>query len=176
MPEEQANGIYILDIGYDAEYSDPYVGESMSDELSQEEADGLLKMEKKSAKEESQRLPSLGAKASFPLVSMDGREEFLLDVGSSKIKLLKINLQNRARTTVILVRLDTDGAPHRNPDDVEIPCPHIHLYRAGYQHKWAYPVPEEHFRDLTDRKQTLEDFMAFCHIIAPPKFDNELFS
>ncbi|HEY7442131.1 MAG TPA: hypothetical protein VH701_06920 [Vicinamibacterales bacterium] len=24
------------------------------------------------------------------------------------------------------------GAPHRNPDDEEIPCPHLHLYREGY--------------------------------------------
>jgi hypothetical protein len=30
------------------------------------------------------------------------------------------------------MRLDLDGPPHRNPDDQEIPCPHLHIYRAGY--------------------------------------------
>jgi len=94
----------------------------------------------------------------------------MLDIGTSSIKLSKLMFQNRARTTAILVRLEIDGSPHRNPDDTEVPCPHIHLYREGFNDKWAFPVPSEHFRDLTDKYITLEDFMRFCHIVQPPEF------
>jgi hypothetical protein len=27
------------------------------------------------------------------------------------------------------MRLDLDAAPHRNPDDQEIACPHLYVYR-----------------------------------------------
>ena len=153
------------------------VGEGVvSDDLTQKEADDLLALEKVRQKDDLIPWPDMGAKAVVPLVSIDGREEFLLDVTTSSIKLTKLMLQNRARVTTILVRLEIDGSGHRNPDDVEVPCPHIHLYREGYNDKWAYPVPTKHFRDLTDRKKTLEDFMTFCNIVRPPEFQDGLFS
>jgi hypothetical protein len=142
----------------------------MSDELSQEEADRLLVLEKRRTRDEAVFWPNGGGKIAVPLVSIDGREEFMLDIGTSSIKLSKLMFQNRARTTAILVRLEIDGSPHRNPDDTEVPCPHIHLYREGFNDKWAFPVPSEHFRDLTDKYITLEDFMRFCHIVQPPEF------
>ncbi len=147
----------------------------MADELSQQEADELFALEKHRVNDNEVMWPSMGSKASVPLESIDGREEFHLDVATSSIKLSKFMLQNRARTVAILVRLEIDGAPHRNPDDVEIPCPHIHVFREGYNDKWAYPVPPEHFRDLSDRKKTVEDFMRFCNITVPPIFTDGLF-
>lgn len=48
------------------------------------------------------------------------RENFLLDIRRGKIDLLKATNQNRARQTIVLVRLDLGGAPHRNPDGEEI--------------------------------------------------------
>ena len=108
-------------------------------------------------------------------MSEDGRDEFILDVATSSIKLSKITLQNRARTTAILARLDIDGPSHRNPDDFEIPCPHIHLFREGFNDKWAFTVPSAHFSDLSDRVKTLEDFLRFCSVIEPPFFKFGLF-
>ena len=144
------------------------------DELTQEEADRLLELAKVRTSAEQVEWPT-GAKVIVLLKSNDGREEFLLDVATYLIKLSKITLQNRARTTSILVRLDIDGRPHRNPDDVEITSPHIHLFREGYNDKWAYPVPSEKFRDLSDRAKTLEDFFRFCNVVEPPHFRFGLF-
>jgi hypothetical protein len=44
----------------------------------------------------------------------------------------KATYQNSARQVIILMRLDLDRLPHRNPDDTEVPCPHLHQYREGY--------------------------------------------
>lgn len=148
----------------------------MSDELSQQEADLLLSMEKRRLSDDDVVWPSLGGKAVVALSSLDGREEFMLDVTKTSVKLSKLTLQNRARTTVILARLEIDGSPHRNPDDVELPCPHFHLYREGFGDRWAFPVPSEHFRDLSSHMTTVEDFMRFCHIVEAQRFSGGLFA
>jgi hypothetical protein len=147
-----------------------------SDELSQAEADSLLAMEKHRISDVRLLLPDLGGKLSVELQSVDKRERFYLDTNRSSIKLTKFTVQTRARVITILARLDVDGAPHRNPDDVEVPCPHLHLYRQGYGDKWAYPATIEHFRNLSNRWVTLQDFMRYCHITKPPDFERGLFS
>lgn len=148
----------------------------MSEELTQDEADRLFRMEKKRTKVEMVRWPGLGKKVTVDLFSSDTREAFILDVERSYIKLSKLTLQNRARVTVCLARLDIDGAPHRNPDDEEIPCPHLHLFREGYNDKWAIPVPEKFFTKLSDRRKTVSEFMKYCSIIDPPVFLEDLLS
>ena len=148
----------------------------MSDDLSQAEADYLLALNKLRTNDDPVNWPMPGDKISVDLISFDEREKFILDVYFGRIKLSKLRLQNRAKITIILARLEIDGAPHRNPDDVELPCPHIHLYREGYGDKWAHPVPLEHFSDLANREQTLQDFMRYCHIINPPSFQAGLFT
>lgn len=97
--------------------------------LTQEDADALLAMEKHKADDAVYEYPSLGGGIRVSLLSPDKREAFFLDVTRSQIKLTKGTYQNRARGVAILARLDFGGAPHRNPDDEEIPCPHLHLPR-----------------------------------------------
>lgn len=143
--------------------------------LSQAEADRLIGMEKKRANEERWSYPMHGS-ISIPLVSLDKRENFLLDIERGRIDLLKGKYQNRARQTVVLVRLDFGGPPHRNPDGTEIGCPHLHLYREGYGDKWALTVPEGSFSDPTDLRITLDDFMRYCNVTSFPLIDLSLFT
>lgn len=126
------------------------------DELTQQEADSLLALAKFRISEERHQFPDPGGKLTIEIVSEDKYESFYLDVNRSSVSLSKITYQNRARKIIILARLDVDGAPHRNPDDTEIPCPHLHLYREGYADKWAFPVPADNFAGLADRIGTLQ--------------------
>jgi hypothetical protein len=146
------------------------------DEITQAEADALFAMEKRRTSSQRLPLPQLGAKLSVDLVSPDERERFNLDLTSSYVSLSKFTMQTRARAIVVLARLDIDGAPHRNPDDAELPATHLHLFREGYGDKWAYPIPNHAFRDLSNRWVTLEDFMKYCNITEPPEFESGLFS
>lgn len=145
--------------------------------LTQAEADALLDMPKLKENETEWDYPHTGGKIIIPLVSQDKRERFLLDVEKGRIDLEKQKLQNRARQVVILARLEVNGPTHRNPDDEEIPCPHIHLYREGYDIKWAYPVPDDRFRfsNLTNEWTTLQEFMSYCNIVDPPTIKRGLF-
>ncbi|UNU73031.1 hypothetical protein LU293_08080 [Moraxella nasovis] len=92
-----------------------------------------------------------------------GREEYLLDIIPNRIKPSKISTTLRVRKNVLLVRLDVNGPPHRNPDDTEIPCPHLHVYKQGYELKWAYPVPPI-FGDCTSLANYLDSFCQHCNI------------
>ncbi len=74
---------------------------------------------------------------------------------------------------VVLVRLDFGGAPHSNPDGVEMGSPHLHLYREGYGDKWAVPVPGDRF---ADRWRLLDDFMRYCNVVEPPVIRRGLFT
>ena len=136
--------------------------------MTQAEADRLISIEKHAADTEERPYPAPGGKLTAPLVSSDGADQFLLDITRGQIS-LKVSHQTRYRKTTVLVRLDLGGATHRNPDDSEISTPHIHLYREGYDDKWAFPLPDHVFADLADLFQTAQDFMAYCHITQPPR-------
>jgi hypothetical protein len=93
-------------------------------DISQVEADALIAMEKHRIDDREWLFPAPGERLAIPLTSIDKREQFMLDVSRGQIKLTKATFQNRARQAIILMRLDLNGPPHRNPDGVEVPCPH----------------------------------------------------
>jgi hypothetical protein len=92
------------------------------------------------------------------------------------VVLTKGTYQNRARGVAILARLDFGGAPHRNPDDQEVPCPHLHLYREGYGDRWAVPLPAERFSDASDSWLLLLEFLQFVNVTVPPDVRRGLFT
>ena len=144
--------------------------------LTQSEADALIAMEKRRIDSAVHAYPDLGGKLSVPLTSTDRREPFFLDLYRGRIDLGKHAYQNRGRRIIVLVRLDTSGRPHRNPDDRQIGSPHLHLYREGFGDQWAFPVPVDRFGDLGDPQQTLKDFMQFCNVVKAPNFQRGLFA
>jgi hypothetical protein len=137
-------------------------------DLSQAEAEALMRMEKHRVDETPWSFPQTGQRLAIPLQSIDKRESFFLDVTRGKIKLMKATLQNRARQTVVLLRLDIDGASHRNPDGEEIPCPHLHIYREGYGDKWAIAAPSDLVSEPDSLDQVLVSFMERCNVTLPP--------
>lgn len=147
-----------------------------SPELSQTEADALLAMEKIRSEDEIHEFPEQGGSIRLPLTCKEKREQFMLDVTRGRIELKKASFQNRSRQTIILVRLDIFGAPHRNPDGEEVPCPHIHLYREGFADKWAAPIDPLIFTNVDSQWDTLMEFMEFCKIVDPPKIQAGLFT
>lgn len=143
--------------------------------LTQQEADALFVLEKHYRGSGRFSFPSLGGALRIPLHSQDQREEFSLDVTRGRIELRKNTFQTRARKAVILARIDLGGPPHRNPDDEEIACPHLHVYREGFGDKWATPLPPR-FSNANDAWSTLFEFMDFCNVSTRPVILQELFT
>lgn len=145
-------------------------------DLTQAEADALIKMPKVKVNDDEWEYPGTGGSIIVPITSQDKRENFLLDVNRGRIDLRKGTYQTRARQIIIIVRLDFGGKPHRNPDDKEIACPHLHIYKEGFGDKWAMPVPEGEFPNIDDLWRTFGDFMQYCNIVDPPRIIQGLFA
>lgn len=144
-------------------------------ELTQEDADHLIAMEKHRADEEQRGFPQAGESVSAPLVSADGREEFVMDLYRGRIDLGKVTYQTRARKVEPLVRLDL-GNDHRNPDGEEVPGPHIHVYREGYGLRWAHAVDPSDFPNVEDLWEAYGSFLEYCRISRPPRIERTLFT
>ena len=145
-------------------------------EITQAEADSLIAMEKRFVDDDDWVFPAAGERIGLALASLDKRENFMLDVTRAQIKLTRATYQNRARQAIILMRLDLDGSPHRNPDGTEIPCPHLHVYREGFGDKWASAAPADHYTNTLDLFSTCEAFLQHCNITGPSKMQKGLFS
>jgi hypothetical protein len=143
--------------------------------LTQAEADALIGMDKFCTDNTQWTYPRAGEQLSVPLTSADRREVFALDITRSRIKLTKSTHQNRARQAIVLLRLDLDGPPHRNPDGTEVACPHLHVYRESYGDKWASPAPAHLCEPGADAFATCVAFMAYCNIVEAPSFVVGLF-
>jgi len=145
-------------------------------DLTQTEADTLIHVEKHCIDNTKYGMPMRGEQLTIPLASANKREKFILDMHRGNINLQKITHQMRGRGIIVLVRLDIEGPPHRNPDGEEVPCPHLHLYREGYGDKWAKPIDISEFPHISDMWQTLHDFMQFCNITQKPRIERGLFA
>ena len=149
-------------------------GEDMSgSDLTQVEADVLLRMPKVCETANDYVFPRPGKILQVNLVAKDGVENFILDINRKKICHLKLTKQTRARGCCVLARLCI-GTPHRNPDGEEIPSPHLHVYREGCGDKWAIAAPPEWFSG-ENLMLPLDAFMKFCCIVSPPSFRGDLF-
>lgn len=144
-------------------------------QITQAEADALIALEKHAEDDTPHRYPALGGYVRIPLLSHDGRESFMLDVRRNEAQIARGTYQNRSRTVIVLARLDFGGPPHRNPDDDEVPTPHLHVYREGFADKWAFPLDPTVFSQIHDPWQTLIDFMRFVNITRLPNIEQGLF-
>ena len=137
--------------------------------LSQLEANQLIQMEKKFIDTTQLVLGEIPINITRELSSLDAREFFHFYITRNMMKLSKVTFQNRSRFIYILARVDFGGSPHQNPDGNRIFCPHIHIYKEGYNDKWAYPLAEfSEFRDSSDFIKIFEDFTKYCHIVELP--------
>jgi hypothetical protein len=142
--------------------------------LTQIEAEELIQVPKHRIDEYRWSYPSLGGKVIVPLSADNRKESFLLDITRGRIELSKCTHQNRVDQTIILLRLDIGGPPHRNPDNIEVGSDHLHIYREGYAVKFAVPLPNE-FSNISDQWDLLQRFMTYCNIVTPPLFETGLF-
>lgn len=139
------------------------------EDLSQDEADRLLRLEKTRTTEELYIYPSGGEHLELPVSSIDLTEDFIISVVPGKIDIMSARNQLRCkRGNIILARLDVGGRPHRNPDDTVVESPHIHVFKEGYGVRYAYPVDEKQFPHLDDPYQLLLDFLTYCNVTKRP--------
>jgi hypothetical protein len=140
--------------------------------LEQSQADYFIKLKKHRTTELTYDMRS--SKLQIPLIGYgtQTKEEFILDINKNTIKIEKYTVQNRMRKSIGLIRVDFGAGAHTNPDGKIITGPHIHIYKEGYDLKWAYNLPyvgaHGSFTDNGSAFANLNQFYMFCNISDPP--------
>lgn len=133
--------------------------------LTQTEADDYIAERKRFLADTIIPIPA-GVRNVYDLSGVESGTPYLLDVHRGTLKLSRVMFQNRVRTAIVLVRVDLNGRPHTNPDQEVVGGSHIHMYREGYEDKWASPLDPAVFRDMGDIGTVLQDFCTVCNIDA----------
>src|SRR5690554_440807 len=84
--------------------------------------------------------PNLQSYKTYEAKCVESNDKFQIDVQRKSLNIKKCTYQTRYKKFITLLRIDIEGPAHQNPDGTEIPCPHIHIYKEGYDDKWAYPL------------------------------------
>lgn len=137
-------------------------------DLTQEEADNLISMAK------------IPLDPDIPLEFFPGMDEEIDFRGEHNEKELFRVIVSRyekntrhckyellARHRVVLLRFEIEGSPHRNPDGVQVPCPHLHRYRAGFDDRCAEPI-KDRFGNTKDLVDCLIGFLRYCQAVQWP--------
>lgn len=137
--------------------------------LSQADADTLLSMKQRLIDRVGAISLPPGRDESHELIGEDHRERFLLDLARGRRRVTKLKFQTRAHKVVVLARLDINGSPHTNPDGQRPTGTHVHLYREGYDDRWAQPLPAGPVTHVSSVAGAFGDFCRLCRVVdAPP--------
>ncbi|MGG1550944.1 DUF6978 family protein [Paenibacillus ferrarius] len=118
--------------------------------------------------------PSIQSYITLEASSSQANDKFQIDINRKTLNVKKCTYQTRYKKSVNLLRIDIEGPPHPNPDGTEIPCPHIHIYRDGYDDKWAYPLSSEIITNPKDLIQVLIDFLEYNNINNVPSVISQI--
>lgn len=106
--------------------------------------------------------------------SLASKEIFNLDFYRGSFELTKYTVNKRYRQTVIMLRYD-NGGRHTNPDGVFFEGPHVHLYREGYNDKFAFPVSEITVSVNDPMEEVFKKIMHFCNVKNLPAIEVPMF-
>ncbi len=142
--------------------------------ITQEEFDYLIKQEKVLDDLAPIELAPAPKEWTRSLTAAEIKEKFLLDFFRSGFELTKYTYNKRHRQTIILVRYDSFGR-HTNPDGVTFNGPHVHLYREGFNDKFAFPVSELGVGQNDRINIVLEKLLKYCNVTSTPMITPPLY-
>lgn len=137
-------------------------------QLTQDEADRLLEMLKRSLIAELNFPTQEKKEEEFEVIGDTKRDIFVVSIFRGKRNPMKYNFGARIKKSgVLLLELHINPSnKHFNPDGEQIRGNHWHIYREGYGRAWAFPA-----EDIDSNKfvENTERFFKEFHIIEGPE-------
>lgn len=131
------------------------------------------------------KFPNKNEYAMLDVIGQENRE-YIVDVNRKSASLKRCTFQERFSTKTILLRLDIDTKPHRNPGSKkQISGNHIHIYTDEYGDSFALELDDPELKQLNPnfdlRKFKISDnanrfyelfeaFSEFCNISNIPSY------
>ncbi len=76
-----------------------------------------------------------------------------------------------------MFRIDIGGPPHQNPNGIDVPCPHIHVYKYdGTPHieNWAFPLEDKLPTCSDDLVQVFIDLLLYNNVENIPTIEDKI--
>lgn len=143
--------------------------------LTQEEADELLQLLKQCVKE-TINLPKAGTRQDYEAIAKNNKSErFVISVNRVNKRVKKVTFNARYKKgDVVLMRLDiAPTSTHVNPPELggnKICSSHLHLYREGFDAKYAEPFDV----DDTNICKAFEEFLIKFNVLKIPSIVEQL--
>lgn len=106
--------------------------------------------------------------------SLSSKDIFLIDFYRGSIEISKFTVNKRYRQTIIMLRYD-NGGRHTNPDGEKFEGPHIHLYKEGFNDKFAYPISVIGIEETDSMEKIFTKILYFCNIKRVPTIEIPMF-
>lgn len=106
--------------------------------------------------------------------SLSNKEKYLLDFYRGSFELTRYTINKRYRQSIILFRYDNQGR-HTNPDGEHFIGAHIHLYKEGFNDKFAYPITDIEIEESDALEKVFEKLMYFCNVKVKPDIEIPMF-
>lgn len=106
--------------------------------------------------------------------SLETNNIFLLDYYRGSFELSKYTYNKRYKQTIILLRYDNRGR-HTNPDGISFDGPHIHIFKEGYNDKFAYPISEIGIEESDTIEIVLNKILHICNVTKLPSIEIPMF-
>ena len=115
-------------------------------------------------KEFKERNPlSLKEHWSREIIAPETGDSFMLDFYNGRIEFKKFSINKRYRNTIILIRYCSHGV-HTNPDGIQFTGSHLHLYKEGFDDKFAVGIGTIGATSSSTIVEVLEKFLDYCKI------------
>ena len=123
----------------------------MNAELTQEEAERLIKMVK-NALIDTIDFPSRGKTKEFDVIGDTKQDVFSINIYRGKIRPFKYNFGARIKKNgIMLMELHiNETSVHCNPDGKKIEGNHWHIYRENYGREFAFPAEDLNSEQFVD--------------------------
>jgi hypothetical protein len=142
--------------------------------ITQTEFSRLLSLEKTFDAADTLILGPPPASWSRGLTAPSTRDKFILDFRRSGFEITKYSYNKRYRQTIIMVRY-CSTVRHTNPDGVTFDGPHVHLFREGFDDKFAFPVSEMGVDSGDAMDIVLIKLLRYCNVSGIPVIELGLF-
>lgn len=143
--------------------------------MSQEEYDYLMLQEK--VFEDKTSVINIGPppiKWTKEVTCKTTNNKYLLDFYRGSFEVSKFTANKRFRTTMIMFRYD-NGGRHTNPDGETFDGPHFHLYKEGFDDKFAFPISLIEINEHDTMEIRFKKILRFCNIKDCPNLEVPMF-
>lgn len=106
--------------------------------------------------------------------AVNSKNKYLLDFYRGSFELTRYTYNKRYRQSIILLRYD-NGGRHTNPDGRSFNGPHVHIFREGYNDKFAFPISDLNIDESNSIDEVLENLLQFCNVIKRPIIQTPIF-